>query len=156
MAEDFSDPGGPFTPVGAGALPLGGGAPPPPAGVPGSGLGAAASLRPVAGGGLGGSNEEGAWVEGKAGIVCVKLDSLSDPQALSSTARMGRCARGPRKLCFKPPAGCAAAGRAKPKAPATHSVKAGPKGLYLFLREMETQKSRAIASLSIIRTSRCV
>ena len=32
-------------------------------------------------------------------------------------------------------------GRAKPKAPATHSVKAGPKGLCLLLREMEAQKS---------------
>ena len=48
MTEDFSDPDDPFTPVGAGALSLGGGAPPPSAGVPGSGLGAAASLRPVA------------------------------------------------------------------------------------------------------------
>ena len=53
MTEDFSDPDGPFTPVGTGALPLGGGAPPPPAGEPGSGLGAAASLRPAAGGGDG-------------------------------------------------------------------------------------------------------
>ena len=92
MAEDFSGPGGPFAPVGAGALPLGGGAPPPSAGVPGSGLGAAASLRPVAGGGLGGSNEGEVWVEGKTDIVCVNLDSLSDPQVLSSTTCMGRCA----------------------------------------------------------------
>ena len=50
MTEDFSDPDDPFTPVGTGVLSLGDGTPPPSAGVPGSGLGAAASLRPVAGG----------------------------------------------------------------------------------------------------------
>ena len=79
------------------------------------------------------------WVEGKTDIVCVKLDSLSNPQVLSSTTCMGRCARGPRKFCFKPSSECTAAGHAKPKAPAARSAEPGPDDLYLFLRVMETQ-----------------